>query len=288
MSLGGLEMSPEEEALYPEQTYDVSVADLPESFNAAEQWPECPSITRVFDQSTCGSCWAVASATAATDRLCISTQGQDQTPISVNDVLSCCRNCGSGCRGGFPLSAWNFMSSGVVSGGDFNDTSSCRPYPLEPCLHHVFTSPAGTDDKYKKCPDGLSRTPRCERRCQSDYDTPYAQDQRRFLGRGYRIRGEANMMKELVTNGPFSVMFRTYSDFLHYKSGVYTPRTGSFLGLHVIKVLGYGVDAATNTPYWLCANSWNETYGDNGFIYFRRGQNSAGIESSGAAAKPRA
>lgn len=30
---------------------------LPTSFDAREQWPNCPSIGTIRDQSSCGSCW---------------------------------------------------------------------------------------------------------------------------------------------------------------------------------------------------------------------------------------
>ena len=31
--------------------------------------------------------------------------------------------------------------------------------------------------------------------------------------------------------------------------------------------------------YWLVANSWNTSWGDNGFVKIRRGTNECGIES---------
>ena len=37
---------------------DITVrADIPKSFDAREQWPNCPSITDIRDQGSCGSCW---------------------------------------------------------------------------------------------------------------------------------------------------------------------------------------------------------------------------------------
>lgn len=41
---------------------------IPESFDARVQWPSCPSISRVRDQSNCGSCWAFGSTEAFNDR----------------------------------------------------------------------------------------------------------------------------------------------------------------------------------------------------------------------------
>lgn len=31
--------------------------DLPDNFDAREQWPDCPSIKEIRDQASCGSCW---------------------------------------------------------------------------------------------------------------------------------------------------------------------------------------------------------------------------------------
>lgn len=45
-------------------------------------------------------------------------------------------------------------------------------------------------------------------------------------------------------------------------SGVYQHVSGSEVGGHAIKMLGWGVE--NGVPYWLCANSWNTDWGDNG------------------------
>jgi len=41
------------------------------------------------------------------------------------------------------------------------------------------------------------------------------------------------------------------------------------LGGHAIKVLGWGVE--NNINYWLCANSWNNSWGDQGFFKIKQG-----------------
>ena len=40
----------------PTKTYE-NVGDIPETFDARTQWPNCPSISDIRDQGACGSCW---------------------------------------------------------------------------------------------------------------------------------------------------------------------------------------------------------------------------------------
>ena len=58
-----------------------------------------------------------------------------------------------------------------------------------------------------------------------------------------------------MTKGPVQALFTVYSDFLTYKSGVYSHVSGQELGGHSVKIVGWGVD--NKIPYWLVANSWN-------------------------------
>jgi cathepsin B len=89
------------------------------------------------------------------------------------------------------------------------------------------------------------------------------------------------MAAEISTNGPIEAAFTVYEDFITYTSGVYQHTTGQALGGHAIKVLGYGNE--NGTDYWLVANSWNETWGDNGYFKIKRGTNECGIEGAASA-----
>jgi cathepsin B len=85
-------------------------------------------------------------------------------------------------------------------------------------------------------------------------------------------------MTDIVNNGPVSAAFTVYSDFLTYKSGVYSKTSGATpLGGHAVKILGYGTEGGQD--YWLVDNSWNSYWGDRGYFKIMKGSNECGIES---------
>ncbi|CAG2064669.1 unnamed protein product [Timema podura] len=93
------------------------------------------------------------------------------------------------------------------------------------------------------------------------------------------------MQLEIYKNGPVEGAFTVYSDFVQYKSGVYQHVTGTVLGGHAIKIIGWGTEE--DTPYWLVANSWNSDWGDHGFFKILRGSDHCGIESQVSAGIPK-
>jgi len=88
-----------------------------------------------------------------------------------------------------------------------------------------------------------------------------------------------------MTKGPAIASFTVYEDFLAYKSGVYQHKTGSMLGGHSVKLLGWGVE--NKVPFWLCANFWGEKWGEHGFFKIIRGRNECGIEEEVLSAVPK-
>jgi len=254
------------------------MAALPEEFDARQQWPHCPTIGEIRDQSDCGSCWAFGAVEAASDRICIQTQGKTNLHLSAEDLLSCCSSCGFGCNGGYPSAAWQwFVSTGVVTGGNYGNYSWCSSYSMPNCDHH-------TTGKYPPCGASEYPTPQCPTQCdsKSTYPIPFAQDKRKF-SRAYSVSSSPEQIQqEIMTNGPVEAAFSVYEDFPNYKSGVYQHVSGSYLGGHAIKILGWGVDKSTgkDVPYWLVANSWNEDWGDQGYFKILRGVNECGIEGS--------
>ena len=93
----------------------------------------------------------------------------------------------------------------------------------------------------------------------------------------YNLKTVADMAQDIYQNGPITGMFFVFEDFLSYKSGVYHHVSGSLLGGHAIKIMGFGVE--NGVDYWLVANSWNDEWGDHGFFKIKKGTDECGIEN---------
>nr|XP_005160989.1 cathepsin Bb isoform X1 [Danio rerio] len=251
---------------------------LPDSFDLRDQWPNCKTLNQIRDQGSCGSCWAFGAVESISDRICIHSKGKQSPEISAEDLLSCCDQCGFGCSGGFPAEAWDYWRrSGLVTGGLYNSDVGCRPYSIAPCEHHV-------NGTRPPC-SGEQDTPKCTGVCIPKYSVPYKQD-KHFGSKVYNVPSDQQqIMTELYTNGPVEAAFTVYEDFPLYKSGVYQHLTGSALGGHAVKILGWGEE--NGTPFWLVANSWNSDWGDNGYFKILRGHDECGIESEMVAGLPK-
>jgi len=243
---------------------EVKVEALPTAFDSRTYWSNCSTIRQIRDQSACGSCWAFGAVEAMSDRYCIH-RGMNLS-ISAQDMNSCCTSCGMGCGGGYPSSAWQYwVSTGVVS-------CACSPYTLPSCNHHEVNSS-------NPFPSKEYPTPPCVRKCN---DSEVWNTALHHGKNSYAITtGNVDQIAtEIMTNGPVETSFDVYEDFLYYTSGVYIHKTGAYLGGHAVKILGWGVDTNnTGLPYWIVANSWNPTWGLEGYFWIVKGRNEVGIES---------
>ena len=159
---------------------------------------------------------------------------------------------------------------GIVTGGNYGDLTMCWSYQKAPCAHHSNSS------DYPDCPEE-NRTPSCAKACTDDTSLDWDTDKTAHKGSGHQFKSVDDMLQDLYTSGPLTAQFMVYEDFLAYESGVYTHSTGSLLGGHAIKIIGFGEE--DGTPYWTVANSWNEEWGDGGFFKIKRGSNECQIEN---------
>jgi len=261
---------PEHKKLPLKQVMVSSEADIPASFDARTNWPECTVIADIRDQSACGSCWAFGSVDSFQGRACIAT-GKD-VKYSAEDTAFC-SDAGNGCQGGNTAWDW-FTYTGVATGGDYSEAGSgetCLPYSLVPCAHHVPAS-----SKYASCISGEYPSPTCTGSCSDSGYGKTKQADRLKATDAYSVSGVSSIQTELQQHGPLYVSFTVYGDFETYKSGVYQHTSGEYLGGHAVELIGWGTESGSD--YWLIKNSWNEQWGDNGTFKILRGSNECGIE----------
>jgi cathepsin B len=217
--------------------YVPSTNDIPVNFNSSEQWPGC--IHPIRDQGHCGSCWAFAASEVLSDRFCIASSKAVNVVLSPQYMVSC-NSLNHGCNGGIPYLSWTFLvSTGLV-------TDSCWPYQSS-------SGQAPKCKEFTKCYDGQA--------------VKYYKAKK---GSIQTLANPKSIQEAILAHGPVEAGFQVYEDFMNYKGGIYKHTSGSLLGGHAVKIIGWGRE--DNTDYWLVANSWNTTWGINGFFKIAFGQ----------------
>ena len=196
----------------------------------------------VVDQNKkCAGSYATAVASTLAEKLCIESDDKKLTPLSAQELLSC-DTANKGCRGGYINNALEYMVMRGIS------TEECLPYK-------------GTFDAKcsEMCADPMKVRP--ESFCV--------------------LFGDNDIKREIMKNGPVVSSMEVYTDFLSYKSGVYSKGEDipKFSGYHTIKIVGWGVeDGSEEEPnkgakYWIIENSWGDDWGQNGYAKITEGQN---------------
>lgn len=216
----------------------------PETFDAREQWPDC--IHEIRDQAKCGSCWAFAASETLSDRFCIASKGEVNLVLSPQDMVSC-DHWNRACNGGILSWAWSYLTKQGIS------SEECTPYVSK---------------------DG--KVPACPAKCADGKTT--IKKYKCVGGSVVEARGVQQIKAEIFENGPLETGFTVYEDFMNYKNGVYHHVSGSQLGGHAVKIIGWGAD------HWICANSWTTNWGEDGFFRIKFGE--SGIDSAAYGCKP--
>jgi hypothetical protein len=101
--------------------------------------------------------------------------------------------------------------------------------------------------------------------CNISSDKP---DKMLKIGDSQEIAGIEQRKGWLDTNGPMVACLAIYDDFFAYADGIYRHATGELAGYHAVSCVGYN----ENEGYWLCKNSWGESWGDGGFFKIAYGE----------------
>jgi cathepsin B len=212
------------------------------------------------------------------DRHCIDNVKRGnptQRSFSYQDPLECCSRgtCGTGpnqgCNGGYIHGGFAFAQTvGVVSGENYQNSTTCKPYFFKP-------GASGSNAKAPSCTATCANT--------AVYTNPYSEDRLKISKFG-AITGPIiplivlQAMQMIITKGSVIAGMDVYSDFYYYSKGVYQKNSGTFIGGHAVRVVGWGITSA-GIAYWIVANSWGTNWGMNGFFWMIRGANNCRFET---------
>eukprot|EP01017_Pseudomicrothorax_dubius_P028629 TRINITY_DN340_c0_g1_i2.p1 TRINITY_DN340_c0_g1~~TRINITY_DN340_c0_g1_i2.p1 ORF type:complete len:318 (-),score=101.35 TRINITY_DN340_c0_g1_i2:177-1103(-) len=158
-------------------------------------------------------------------------QGSKTVLLSTQALVDC-DDDNYGCGGGWPVNAWNFIADNGIP------SESCYPYRAI--------------DQF------------CQDKCVN------SEDYVRYRAKNVRGYDSVEAVKlDILNNGPVETWFAVYDDFFNYESGIYSPDSDFLMGYHAVEVIGWGVE--DNVPYWIAANSWNESWGDKGYFKIQAG-----------------
>ena len=192
-------------------------------------WVEAGAVTAVKDQGQCGSCWTFSTTGSLEGAHFLATG--ELLSFSESQLVDCAglRYGNMGCNGGLQDNAYKYYEAGYDA-----MLESAYPYVAKKgsCQYDATNATNVTVSAY----------------------THVAVD-------------DYQQMKAAMNIAPLAVAIEADQRvFQTYKSGVLdSDKCGTTLD-HAVLAVGYGTDSASGLDYWLVKNSWNTTWGDNGYI----------------------
>jgi len=217
-------------------------------------WRDYGVVTDVKNQGYCGSCWAHSAVETVESAYAMA--GNSLTALSVQQVVSCDTK-DQGCNGGWYYTAWD----DYIEGNGGLTTESNYPYDTST----FYGSPSSCSSSKES--DVVSGTK----------TTGYSWATTPCSSFSCNNQDEDTLKNNLVSYGPISIAADA-STWSSYTGGVMTSSSCSSSAFkldHAIQLVGYNEDA--DTPYWIVRNSWDTTWGVDGYIYLEMGTNTCGL-----------
>lgn len=276
-------------------TAKLRAEDLPEYFNINDKLKDVA--TPVPNQMRCGSCWAFATAGVLNDNFAVKYGvNPNLSPSYILSFFSDDEGVGAKCSGGNPGSVINLLNQYPVLTNNCMDYSWCKTSGN--CSGDA-TQHFDKDPNFN--PSVLVPTPGCfindvkrngyfikDAKIFGSESTSDATINQIAAKKWLMDKGSLIGCFPIFDNfmgGDFSKTENIYVESVNYEgSGFISGYPSSMMeshlkGFHAITVIGFGKsktkiryldgNGAENEdyiPYWICRNSWTESWGDNGYF----------------------
>lgn len=209
-------------------------------------------ISAVKNQGDCGSCWAYSTTEEIESMYVLA--GNDPIKFSPQQIISCDKS-DLGCNGGDTLTAYHYVkkAGGMASESEYPDTS----------YKHGKN---GKCENFKVAGGEISgyswATSECDKGACNDQD-------------------EDTLAANMAETGPVSICVNA-GKWQNYVKGVMQGRhcgkhSANSLD-HCVQAVGYsGYKKGEKTGYWIVRNSWEKSWGIDGYIHLSIGENTCGI-----------
>ena len=114
---------------------------------------------------------------------------------------------------------------------------------------------------------------------------PILNYKRYYASSYYLLRGADKMKAEIFQNGPIACGIAATPGLHDYQGGIYEEVNDLDIN-HIVSVLGWGLDEATQEEYWIVRNSWGTYWGERGFLRIKMYENNLRLEEDCTAAIP--
>lgn len=240
----------------------ANLSDVP-NLPASMDWREKGVISEVKNQGHCGSCWTFSTVGCLEAHMAIKYDAWQAPRLSEQQLVDCAQAFDNhGCSGGLPSHAFQYIQS---AGG--LSTEFSYPYHAKDgtCAFNS-TGPLAPGSPFEPLSAGVGAV---------------------VPGGSVNISqgDEASLQYYIATKGPVSVAFQVASDFRHYSTGVYSStvcKNGPGDVNHAVLAIGYGTDPSSSKKYWTIKNSWDYTWGNEGFFKIEAFKNMCGVANCNA------
>jgi cathepsin L len=220
--------------------------DLPKE----KLWDNLETFAYVKDQASCGSCWAIASATVLEAHNEI--YNKNHRIFSTQQIVECTpnpRHCGGdgGCKGATAELAMEWVLK--------NGLSDASEVP--------YTAKDGACTRGSQAGKKVSLL---------DVSAPSAD----LGGAAFGMTGWSTLPKNmyeplaraLAESGPVAVSVAAGGTWFQYESGVFNGCGKDAVIDHAVVAIGYGEEAGNK--FWTIQNSWGPDWGEEGLIRLER------------------